>query len=208
MIIAHTSFMHTCVVELPYLPNIIWFSNFLKTENVCIEREENFVKSTFRNRCEITGANGRQMLSIPLQGGRDHHRLYKETRILNDTRWQKIHWQGIRSAYGSAPFFEFYEDGIRKFYETEFEYLFEFNYQLLQTLLHILKTDRQVSFTQTYEVNPTQVIDMRKESLKSADIPRYYQVFEARNGFQSNLSVIDLIFHEGPASKEYLLRLK
>ena len=113
--------MHTCLVELPYLPNIVWFSNFLKMENVWIEREENFVKSTFRNRCEIAGANGRQMLSIPLQGGRDHHRLYKETRILNDTRWQKIHWQGIRSAYGSAPYFEFYEDRIRKFYETEFE---------------------------------------------------------------------------------------
>jgi hypothetical protein len=201
--------METYLITLPYLPSIHWFRNFLRFENVYIEREENFVKSTYRNRCEIAGANSRQMLSIPLQGGRDHHRLYKETRILNDKRWQKIHWQSIRSAYGSAPFFEFYEDRFFRFYETEFEYLFDFNYQLLQSLIMTLKIDKSFRFTEVYETRPETTVDCRNVSKKEIETnPRYYQVFETRNGFQPNLSIIDLIFHEGPAAKDYLLRLK
>lgn len=201
--------METHLIELPYLPSILWFRNFLRFENVCIECEENFVKSTYRNRCEIAGANGRQMLSIPLQGGRDHHRLYKETRILSDKRWQRIHWQSIRSAYGSAPFFEFYEDRFCRFYETEFEYLFDFNYQLLHSLLMTLKIDKSFRFTEVYETRPETTVDCRNVSTKEIEMnPRYYQVFETRNGFQPKLSIVDLIFHEGPAAKEYLLRLK
>lgn len=196
--------MNTAVIELPYLPNVIWFRNFLKHENISIEQQENFVKSTFRNRCEIAGANGRQKLSIPIVGGRDHHQLYKNVRIDNSVPWQKVHWQSIRSAYGNSPFFEFYNERFYPFYVKEFEFLFEFNHQLLKTLLNILKTEKVFALTSVFEKQPENVIDIRRE--KEVEITkRYYQPFEERNGFLSNLSVIDVIFNLGPQAKEYLL---
>ncbi len=196
--------MKAALLELPYLPNIIWFRKFLKYENILIEREENFVKSTFRNRCEIAGANGKQKLSIPVVGGRDHHQLYKNVKIDNSVPWQKIHWQSIRSAYGSTPFFEFYAERFQPFYEKEFEFLFEFNHELLKTVLKILKTEKMFELTSVFKKQPEGMIDLRgKKEVET--LKRYYQSFEERNGFQENLSIIDVIFNLGPQAKECLL---
>lgn len=196
--------MNTALLELPYLPNVIWFRNFLKHKNILIEREENFVKSSFRNRCEIAGANGKQKLSIPIVGGRDHHQLYRNVKIDNSVTWQKIHWQSIRSAYGSTPFFEFYAERFQPFFEKEFEFLFEFNHELLKTVLKILKTEKEFELTSVFEKNSEGVIDLRGK--KEAEVlKRYYQPFEERNEFQGNLSVIDVVFNLGPQAKEYLL---
>src|SRR5947209_971778 len=75
---------------LPYLPNIAWFSCILQRDTILIEREENFIKSTHRNRAEIAGANGKQLLSIPVHGGRDHHQKYKETIIRNESQKSEV----------------------------------------------------------------------------------------------------------------------
>ena len=197
--------MKATLLELPYLPNVIWFRNFLKYENTLIEREENFVKSSFRNRCEIAGANGKQKLSIPIVGGRDHHQLYKNVKVDNSVQWQKIHWQSIRSAYGSTPFFEFYAERFQPFYEKEFEFLFEFNHELLKTVLKILKTEKAFELTSMFYKQPEGVIDLRGKK-EAEPLKRYYQTFEDRNGFQENLSVIDVVFNLGPQAKEYLFK--
>lgn len=198
--------MNTALLELPYLPNANWLGNFLGHEIILLEREENFVKSSFRNRCEIAGANGKQQLSIPLKGGRDHHQLYKEVRIDNTKMWQKVHWQSIRSAYGSTPFFEFYADRFQPFYEKEYELLFDFNYEILQSVLKILKAYKPFELTTSFEKDPADKIDFRNKSVASIDLPRYYQPFEARNGFLSNLCALDLIFNLGPEAKTYLAK--
>ncbi len=193
--------MATALLYLPYLPNIAWLQNFTRHESVIIEHEENFVKSTYRNRCEIAGANGKQMLTIPLQGGRDHHRLYKEVRIANTGNWQRKHWQAIRSAYGSAPFFEFYADKFEPLFEKEFEFLFEFNLALLEATLKALKEKKRFKLTTEYEKEPD-VIDLR--SVYDQTSAKYYQVFEGRNGFIPNLCALDLIFSEGNRSREII----
>lgn len=198
--------MDSAALFLPYLPNVFWFSNFLKHETVFIEREERFVKSTYRNRCEIAAANGNQILSIPIVGGRDHHQFYKKVKIDYSNRWNKKHWQSILSAYGSAPFFEYYADKLQPLYEKQFEWLFEFNSELLYVLLHILKVKKGFDFTATYDKHTTDILDLRsvKAAEEQTEHPRYYQVFEERNGFVPNLSIIDLIFNLGPGAKEYL----
>ena len=198
--------MSAALFSLHYLPEINWFVNYLTYENIFVERCENFPKSTFRNRCEIAGANGKQVLSIPVRGGRDHHQKYFETKISNVNHWQKNHWQSIQSAYGSAPFFEFYEARLKKNYERDFEFLFEFNTEILKTLLKILKTEKEVQYTKVFEKEIKAMKDLR--SVKKREhvlLPRYYQIFEERNGFISNLSIIDLIFHLGPQAKSFLL---
>ncbi len=192
--------MAEALLYLPYLPNINWLQNFVKHQPV-IEAHENFVKSSLRNRCEIAGANGKQTLSIPLKGGRDHHRLYRDVRISYQEDWQKKHWQSIRSAYGSTPFFEFYADRFQPFYEQQYEFLFEFNMALLSVALSALKFNNSLTLTESYTV-PYSGIDLRLDD--GISNTKYHQVFEERNGFYPNLCVLDLLFNEGNRSREII----
>lgn len=186
------------VMYLPYLPDINWLQQYVANQPVLLEQHENFVKSTWRNRCYITGANGVQLLSVPLQGGRDHHRLYKDVEVSNAVNWQQKHWQAIRSAYGSAPYFEFYADRFLPYYEKQYQYLFEFNADLLRVVLKSLKLSAEVTFTPGYEPAAAYNNDLRNDKQESS--VRYYQVFEERNGFVPNLCALDLLFNEGPQS--------
>lgn len=199
--------MTAAVLSLHYLPNTVWFKNYLHYETIMIEKKENFVKSTGRNRCEIAGANGRQMLTIPLQGGRDHHRKYTDTKIDNKTNWQDNHWQSIKSAYGSAPYFEFYAHIFQKFYEKQYEYLFDFNIELLIAVLAILKVKKDFALTTEYQKIIAYIADLRSDNNKltgEVNLHRYLQVFEERHGFLPNLSIIDVIFNLGPEAADYL----
>ncbi len=202
--------MAAALLDLQYLPNILWFRNFLKYETVWIEREENFVKSTYRNRLEIAGAGGKQALSIPLLGGRDHHQLYKDTIISYQYDWQSNHWQSIKSAYGSAPYFDFYAEKFQKFYEIKAERLFDYNLEGLNAICSMLKLKKSFELTVTYEKTSLDKTDLRstRNTLYPREPPRYYQVFEERNGFIPNLSIVDLIFHIGPAALDYLKSLE
>ncbi len=203
--------MPAALLDLQYLPNISWFVHYLRCERVYIEKEENFIKSTYRNRCEIAGVGGKLALTIPLLGGRDHHQLYRETKISYAEPWQHNHWQSMLSAYGSAPFFDFYAPKLQSFFEKECELLFDFNIQLLDGLLSALKIPQKHQLTSIYQKQPLEMTDLRSKKLKLQthinSYPRYYQVFEDRNGFIGNLSILDLIFHEGPVAKTYLLNL-
>ena len=199
--------MTTALLSLHYLPNIAWFKSYVQNDNILIEKHENFVKSTGRNRCEIAGANGRQMLTIPLDGGRDHHRKYTDSKIAYITNWQDNHWHSIKSAYGSAPYFEFYAHIFQKFYEKQYQYLFDFNLELLIATISVLKVKKEFEFTTEYQKSPVYATDLR--TIKNVDaeelsLPRYLQVFEERHGFLPNLSILDLIFNLGPKSVEYL----
>ena len=199
--------MTTALLSLHYLPNIAWFKSYVQNDNILIEKHENFVKSTGRNRCEIAGSNGRQMLTIPLQGGRDHHRKYAETQMAYITNWQDNHWHSIKSAYGSAPYFEFYAHIFQKFYEKQYQYLFDFNLEMLHATISVLKLSKEFEFTAEYQKSPAHATDLR--TIKNVDaeelsLPRYLQVFEERHGFLPNLSILDLIFNLGPKSVEYL----
>jgi len=199
------------LLSLFYLPNIEYMALLCKEKIVSIEAQENFVKSSFRNRCEIAGANGIMTLSIPVKGGRDHHQKLAIVKISNQNNWQAQHWQSIVSAYGSAPFFEHYEHHFKGFYEKEIDSLFEFNFSLLKLLLKLLKVNTELTFTELYERNSEGIVDKRNSfSLKNKEVnhPTYIQVFEPKNGFISNMSVLDLLFNCGPEAKGYLQNLQ
>jgi hypothetical protein len=191
-----------------YLPNIEYMALLCKEEKVFIEAEENFVKSSFRNRCEIAGANGKMTLSIPVKGGRDRHQKYRDVQIPNLSPWQAQHWQSILSAYGSAPFFEHYQHHFQHFYEKEANSLFDFNVALLSVLLKLLKVKTEIIFTTTYQKTPTDLIDFRnhfsQNNIIAPTLPKYIQVFESKTGFISNMSVLDLLFNLGPETKNFL----
>ncbi|MFN8288198.1 MAG: WbqC family protein [Chitinophagales bacterium] len=194
------------LLYLPYFPNVFWLKHFLQADEVLIEAEENVVKGSFRNRCEIAGPNGRQLLSVPLNGGRDHHQAYKHTLMRYDIDWRKNHWQSIKAAYGSAPYFEHYDYKLQPLFNTTEANLFAHNQKVLQTVLGLLKVQKPYALTQQYTKSAEGFTDLRNTKALEAQFsaPRYYQVFEDRHGFMNNLSVLDLLFNLGPRSMEYL----
>ena len=200
--------------ELQYLPPIQYFTKFFQYENVFIEQHENYSKRSFRNRSHIIMADGIRRLSIPLKKGKNEQQSIRDVHIAYDENWQKIHWASIVSAYNNAPFFEHYEHLFQPFYKKRFELLFDFNLALLKTVLQILGLNESFKLTESYQkeafeglhdfrnrINPRQFVKNEDHDFSPS---KYSQVFEEKNGFIPNLSILDLIFCTGPQASFYL----
>ena len=195
------------VVLLPtaYLPNLTYLLNVIKHDLVVIEKHEFFVKQTLRNRCEILSSSGAIRLSIPLVHQSDKE-IISQKRISYAEKWQHQHWRTITTAYKNSPYFEFFEHEFKPFYQHEFEFLIDYNSQLLQTILNILRIKKQINFTSQFEVNVYDKIDLRdfKEpsEIEKLEMKPYYQVFESKLNFVPNLSCLDAIFNIGLQTAE------
>lgn len=201
--------MNTAVLlELQYLPCVQYFSKLAHYPVVYIEAEENYQKGSYRNRCHIAGANGLLRLSIPLKQGKNEQQNIREVEIAYKEPWQSQHWNSIRSAYGNAPYFEFYAGQLKPHFEEKPAFLFDFSYGLLQTLLELLQLDASLRLTDAYEKEtPKSLLDLRnaihpKKHRRRADThftpAPYPQVFLEKHGFLPNLSILDLLFCTGP----------
>lgn len=202
------------LLELHYLPCIQYFSKLVHYPTVYIEQWENYQKGSYRNRCRIAGANGVLRLSIPLQQGKNEQQNIREVRIAYREPWQSQHWASIRSAYGNAPFFEFYADEIQPFYRQPYEYLFDFSWALLEKMMELLRIECSLKLTRQYETVPSGPV----KGLRNAIHPKahrrqpdphfepiaYPQVFMERHGFLPNLSILDLLFCTGPEAATLL----
>jgi len=193
-----------------YLPNISYFHSIRNNEGpIIIDQYEHFLKQSFRSRTEIATANGVLDLIVPIIHGKRDRVAMKDVRINYDHPWQRLHWLSIQSAYRNSAYFEYYEDDFKVFYEKEYDLLLDYNVEQLHLILKLLKLNREIVFTEEYESLASNEIDYRlaihpkKPSLISSQKP-YYQLFEDKNGFHSDVSIIDLLFSQGPQSKNYL----
>ncbi len=202
------------IFSTAYFPPLSYFSSLLKAKEVLIEHHEHYFKQTYRNRAEIYGANEMLLLAIPV----DHQNLFsipiKEVRISYRERWQKIHWRSIESAYRNSPYFEYYEDELSVFYEKEYEFLCDWNHDLLMHVLKILGMDKKISFTESYQEQHEDVSDLRNEFIPGKKLTtakfsevQYKQVFSDRHGFIPDLSILDLIFNEGHKALDWLEKM-
>jgi hypothetical protein len=205
----------TALLSTTYLGPIHYFTKFLLYTNICIEIYENYTRQTYRNRCIIFGANGKLSLSIPVLKGDEHKIRTKDIRIDYQKQWQKLHWKSIESAYRSSPFYEYYIDDITGFYRKKYDFLFDFNMEIIYTLLKMLDLNITIEFSDKFITNVNDHFeDMRdlihpKRSYRADQtfLPvEYTQVFNSKHGFIPNLSIIDLIFNEGPDAVEILKR--
>ena len=194
----------TVILSTAYLAPVEYYMQMYNSERVIIEKQCNYIKQTYRNRCVIASANGLQTLSIPIIKPSSSHCCTKDIRIAEHGNWQHLHWNAIVSAYNSTPFFEYYEDDFRPFYEKKQEFLFDFNQELMELVCSLLDITPNVSFSSQFitdikpnELDLRELIHPKKEPYIKKHKP-YYQVFENKFGFQSNLSIIDLLFNMGP----------
>ena len=190
----------TTILSIQYLPNINWFQHFLFDEKVILDQHEHFVKQTYRNRCEILSANGKLPLIIPTKK-REHKQPMHAIEIENDFGWQKQHWEAIRSAYNSSPFFEHYEHHFYKFYHTEFKNLQEFNLELIKVCVKLLKEEREINLSKEYVKSPEDCTDLREiihpKKEVDTEFKPYLQVFVGKFSFVKYLSIIDVLFNHG-----------
>lgn len=202
--------MQNILLPVFYLPPVSWFSEFLNDENeIVLEQFENFPKQTYRNRCNVYGANGKLSLIIPI----NHNgvREYKNIEVSYRENWQNLHWKSIKTAYQSSPYFEYYEDKLVKIFEKKEKFLLDFNLKSLETIQQILKSEKAYSLNTEYSKNPEasdfrESFSAKKES--NYETEEYYQTFSDKLGFIKDLSIIDLLCNKGPESATYIKNVK
>jgi hypothetical protein len=198
--------MEPVLLSTAYLPPINYFSALLKSDSVFIEKNEHYIKQTYRNRCEILSANGKLSLSIPVQNNGDKE-LISEKKISYAEDWQTKHWRAITSAYKNSAYFEYFEDDFKPFYFEKHELLLNYNTDLVKLILKIIRQKKEIQFTSEY-IKKFYGLDLRftNQEQETLNIKHqtYYQVFADKFGFTTNLSVIDLVFNKGMESVEYL----
>ena len=192
------------VIELQYLPQPGYIVQFLIHKDLKVDGYENYVKQSYRNRCAILTANGIDQLSVPVLGS-GKRILSKEIKIDHSQKWLNRHWRAIKSAYGRAPYFEYYADEFEAIFNKKHDFLFDLSLEMLTQCLENLELDLEIARTSQYddfldspEDDLRDLISTKnatKDGFSYKQVP-YQQVFG--NTFVDNLSILDLIFCEGP----------
>ncbi|MCR5512557.1 MAG: WbqC family protein [Prevotella sp.] len=200
--------MSTVLLQTTYFGPIQWYQKLYRYNSSLIEQYDSYQKQTYRNRCVIATANGLQALTVPVE---HNSQLVKDLRISDHNQWRRVHWNALQSAYSESPFFDYYADDIRPFFEKKYEFLIDFNESIRQTICDLLDIQPKVEYTSGYEKQMEGVDDYReiinaKHPQADADFQprRYWQVFEGKHGFQANLSILDLLFNTGNEAIFYL----
>ncbi len=195
------------IFSTAYLPPITFFVYASRAKEIRIEACENFIKQTYRNRCYIYSANGKLSLSIPLDHCRKPQLPLKEVKISYATPWNLIHWRAITAAYNKSAYFLYYRDDFEKFFTLKYSWLIDYNHELLTVCLKQLRLNKEITYTEsfhsTYDSGDLRAKINPRNEPEFCFVP-YTQVFDTKNGFISNLSIIDLLFNCGPDSLEYL----
>lgn len=199
--------MKKILLEAHYFPSVDYLARCVQADSVVIEAHEHFQKGSYRNRCHIAGANGMQVLSVPLRRENkdellrsDDVRSIQNIKISYDVDWQKQHWRSLQTAYGSAPFWAFYAPVFERFFTTKFEYLLDFNIEILKTIFKLLKIEKNViiSKSTSYEAIFTEGSDFRQlinpKNNNDFEAIKYSQLFNDRYDFIPNLSILDVLF--------------
>lgn len=201
--------MTTAYLSTAYFAPVSYYMAMLAHDRIVIEQWCNYTKQTYRNRCHIAGANGVLSLSVPVVKPNTLKCPTRDIRISDHGEWRHLHWNAIASAYGSSPFFEYYQDDIRPFFEKRYTFLLDFNEAIRQTLCELIGMEPHVEYTDRYAQPTPGETDLREaihpkrsiaETIPSMHLKPYYQVFAPKYGFLPDLSILDLLMNMGPES--------
>lgn len=200
--------MNTVLLSSAYLPPVSFFTAINSGGDVLIEQYDNYCKQTYRNRCLIATAGGVHTLTVPIVKSTSPKQLMKDVRISDHGEWRHQHWNALESAYMNSPFFMYYQDDFRPFYEKKYEFLIDFNTELTLLIMTLAGIDKPVKLTESYGKNGQNLTDLRQMvnpgTAEPQDCRPYWQVFKEKYGFLANLSAVDLLFNMGPEFPLYL----
>ncbi|MBE7693309.1 WbqC family protein [Tenacibaculum finnmarkense] len=195
-----------------YFAPISQYAAIYNADSVVFELEDNYQKQTYRNRCAIYAANGKLSLNIPVKHLlTESRKKSKDTLVENDIPWQQQHFKSLQSAYKSSPFFEFFEDDIAVIFHKKYRYLQDVNIDTHLFIADALQISESFTKTKIYEVTPN-IPDYRNLAIAKKgveiEMERYIQIFDDKHGFMPNLSILDLLFMEGPNASTFLENIK
>jgi hypothetical protein len=195
------------LLSTAYFPPAEYFSHILNAPKVIVEKEENYIKQTYRNRCRILTATGIQILSVPVIKGSQEGSKIKNVLIDYSKRWQQVHIRALISSYNRSPYFQFYFEDFEKILLENHKLLLDLNDKILKKCLGIIGVDKCIEYTSFFRPQGIMENDFRYtiSPKKSSEYrtKKYIQVF-SNNKFVPGLSILDLIFNTGPESSEYL----
>lgn len=202
------------LLSTAYLAPISYYACLMHAPQVFVEQHEHYHKQTYRNRCRIVAANGVMDLSIPVVTC--NNQAIRKVEVDYSKPWQRQHWLSLEAAYRSTPFFEYYEDDLKPFYQQqEIKYLFDFNARLQQVICDLIDLHPQTILTQDFVMpeaagfcSSDACLDLREAIHPKKNLPqvlhyhsqKYTQVFEQQLGFVADMSIVDLLFNMGPES--------
>lgn len=202
--------MKSVLLHPTYGCPISQYAAIAQAHTVIFEAQDNYQKQTYRNRKKIATSLGILQLNIPILHNK-HSQERQQTfdvRIENTFHWQRDHWRSLKVAYQTSPYFEFYEDTFEPLYHTTYDKLIDFIFALHETIMECLQLEKNIQFTKVYEASPRNVLDLRHFAVAKKEpaitLPEYHQLFNEKHGYLSNLSVLDLLFNEGPNAVTYL----
>ena len=193
-----------------YLAPVEYYAKLTAYKQVRTEQYDHYMKQTYRNRCTIAAPDGPLALTVPIVKPDTPKAFTKDIRISDHGNWRHLHWNALESAYNHTPFFEYYKDDFRPFYEQKYTFLMDFNEGLQQLVCSLIGIHPNVTRTTAYKTEFAPDEDDYRERIhpkkdcrtEDPDFspPVYYQVFQDRLGFLPNLSIADLLFNMGPES--------
>ena len=193
-----------------YLAPVEYYTKLLAYKRIYVEECDHYMKQTYRNRCTIAAPDGPLALSVPILKPDTLKCAMKDIRISDHGNWRHLHWNALESAYNHTPFFEYYKDDFRPFYEQKYDFLTDFNENLCRLVCSLIGLEPQMERTTDYKTTFAPDEDDFRERIhpkknfltEDPDFcPQpYYQVFQERLGFLPNLSIVDLLFNMGPES--------
>ncbi len=199
------------LLQPTYFSPILQYVAIANADEIIFETEDNFQKQTYRNRCYIYTAQGKQLLNVPVQHTKEIKQKTKDVKIDYKDNWHKQHLKTLQTAYSSSPFYEFYIDDLRPVFEKKKHFLLDLNFLANEIIMDALQLEIPKKKTTKYE-KETKLLDLRilaEDKPKiTYNLERYIQVFSENHGFISNLSILDLIFMEGPNALNYLEKQK
>ncbi len=191
-----------------YFPNIAHFVALIKSKEVVFEVCDNYQKQTYRNRSDIYSAKGKLLLSVPVSYTQKLRQKTKDVLISSVDDWQSKHLKSFDSAYRMSPFYEFYIDDLMPIFKTEFKYLLDLNLKCFELLTKALELEISTRLSEDFTIPDNSSYDFRNlvntKKNNAFQFNKYTQVFTEKHGYINNLSILDLLFNEGPNSINYL----
>lgn len=195
------------VFQPTYFSPVIQYIAIAAAGELIFETEDNFQKQTYRNRCYIYGANGKLLLGIPIVHENSGRRQKtREVKIDTSFGWQKMHKKSLASAYRSSPYFEYYEEDVLSVLSKSYTFLLDLNLRVHELVMEALQLEKKTGYTTEYLTTVQEdQRELANAKLKlSYQLEPYQQVFTEKFGFIPNLSILDLLFNEGPNAQCYL----